>query len=205
MQLLLERIYCAGWWILNSRTFTCQGYHSNCIIRAHSESLRWWIFRVQIFQQLYTWEISRAFYCNHCITLRAHSLFFDMLYDALGMIRDTISVRVHSFSPTWIWILWLKIRFFIPFHCNLILDCNPNNPPPEADNSDWYLKTGFVLFLFHLINRFIDFILIVWLHEPLTKSLKGTSTQGLPCENRSAFGFYVPAGQQSDPIFHWRI
>ena len=31
--------------------------------------------------------------------------------------------------PIWIWILQSKIRFFIPFHCNLILDCNPNDPP----------------------------------------------------------------------------
>ena len=48
-------------------------------------------------------------------------------------------------------------------------------------------------------------LLIVWLHEPLSKILKVTSTQGLPCENRSTFRFYVPAGQQSDPIFDWRI
>ena len=25
------------------------------------------------------------------------------------------------------------------------------------------------------------------------------------CENRSTFGFYVPTGQQSNPIFDWRI
>ena len=51
---------------------------------------------------------------------------------------------IRSFWPIWIWILQLKNIFFIPFHCNLILDCNPK----------------LVLdCLFHLINRFIDPIL----------------------------------------------
>ena len=41
---------------------------------------------------------------------------------------------LHSFWSIWIWILWSKIRFFIPFHRNLILDCNLNDPPLEADH-----------------------------------------------------------------------
>ena len=50
------------------------------------------------------------------------------------------------FWPIWIWILQSKIRCFIPFHCNLILDCNPS-PKLVLDCS------------FHLINQFIDPIL----------------------------------------------
>ena len=42
-------------------------------------------------------------------------------------------MRLHPFWPISIWILRSKIRFFISFQCNPILDCNPNDPPPEAD------------------------------------------------------------------------
>ena len=58
---------------------------------------------------------------------------------------------------------------------------------------------------FNSISPQYDLRLQSWLHEPLSKCLKVTSSQGRPCENRSAFGFYVPAGQQSNPIFDWRI
>ena len=59
------------------------------------------------------------------------------------------------------WILQLKIRFFISFHfisfhCNPILDCNPNNSPPEEDRSDWYLKLVLDC-SFYLVNQSRDF------------------------------------------------
>ena len=86
--------------------------------------------------------------------------------------------RMHSFGSIWIWILQSKIRFFIPFSHNPILDCNSNNPPPEADHSDWYL------------NLVLDcHAMVVWLY--IYCCLKVTST--------------LPAGQQSNPIFDWRI
>ena len=75
------------------------------------------------------------------------------------------SVWLHSSWPIWIWIYWSKIRFFIPFHHNPIFDCNPNDPPPEADHSDWYLKLFLECYSFHLINWFINHIidcLITW-------------------------------------------
>ena len=93
-----------------------------------------------------------------------------------------------------------KLDFFIPFHNNPILDCSPNNLPLEADRSDWYLK----LILdcsFHLINGFINRIL----NCLITWTAHQKSQGNLDRENRSTFGFYVPAGQQSDPSFDWRI
>ena len=74
---------------------------------------------------------------------------------------------LHFFWLIWIWILQSKMRFFIPFHCNPILDCNPNNPPSEADHSDWYLKLVLDC-SFHLINWFVDRVLdclITWIGD----------------------------------------
>ena len=84
---------------------------------------------------------------------------------------------LHSFWSIWIWILWSKIRFFIPFHRNLILDCNLNDPPLEADHSDWYLGNVYSIWPIDLSIAFL-----VWLHELLIKSLKVTSTQRLPSQ-----------------------
>ena len=87
---------------------------------------------------------------------------FSSLWNFIGI--SCYRFRLHSFWPIWIWILRSKIRFFNPFHRNPILDCNPNDPPPEADRSDWYLKLVLDC-SFHLINRFIDRILdclITW-------------------------------------------
>ena len=120
------------------------------------------------------------------------------MYGRLRRYRN--QSRLHSFWPIWIWILRSKIRFVIPFHHNPILDCNPNNLPLEADRSDWYLKLVLDC-SFHLINGFIDRTLnclITWTADQKSQG-------NLDRENRSAFGLYVPAGQQSDPSFDWRI
>ena len=93
-------------------------------------------------------------------------------------------------------ILLSKIRFFIPFHRNPIH--RGKNVQIGILNWFWIVRSIWSIYVS------IAF-LIVCLHEPLTKSLKVTSTLGLPCENRSAFRLYVLAGQQSDPIFDWRI
>ena len=56
---------------------------------------------------------------------------------------------------------------------------------------------------FHLINQFIDRILdclITW-----TADQKSRGNLDWGTSMWSTFRFYVPAGQQSDPIFNWRI
>ena len=89
----------------------------------------------------------------------------------------------------------LSTYILIPAFLEIIFLKERNSDQLPVSNISSYSQTPQVNY--HILE-------IVWLYELLIKSLK-TLTQGLPCENRSAFRFDVQAGQQSNPILDWRI